>query len=294
MYKSMAFGIINHIKSFIEGNVPEKTKPNNIVITGVPRSGTTLCCYLLSQLPNVVALNESMRVGKLRTTETAIKGVEDFFAHTRHTLINDGYATARATKKGLTDNNFSLVNGERELVVEKQRVRIDKNLNTNFDLAIKHNAFFTILLGSLIELYPTFAIIRNPLSILGSWNSVNIPAKRGEVRAAKWLAPNLIEQLEKIPNKYDKQIHILDWYFTQYLSLPEKQVLKYEELIHSNGHALKVITPKATKLNLQLESKNKSKLYNDDLMKRLVEKLLKSDHAYWSFYERSDVEKIIE
>jgi hypothetical protein len=288
----MAIKIFDHIKSWINITASEEIRLNNIVITGVPRSGTTLCCYLLSQVPNMVALNEPLNLRKFKTKRRAIRGIENFYAHTRHTLLTEGFATARATKDGLTDNNFAVVAGKRDLVVKKRQVKIDKPLDANFYLALKHNALFTIMVSQLQELYPTYAIVRNPLSILGSWNSVEIPVTRGEVRAAQWLAPQLTEQLEEIPDIYDKQLHILNWYFNQYLSLPKDNVLKYEEIIRSNGHALKVIHPKAIHLNKPLESKNKSNLYNKDLMKKLADKLLKTDHAYWSFYNRSDVENI--
>jgi hypothetical protein len=35
---------------------------NNILITGTPRSGTTLPCHLLNELPDTVALHEPMKV----------------------------------------------------------------------------------------------------------------------------------------------------------------------------------------------------------------------------------------
>ncbi len=266
-------------------------KPQDIVITGVPRSGTTLCCYLLSQLPNVIALNESIRVGRFRTEELALQGTASFYARTRHTLLEKGWAFAKATKEGLTDNNFAMT-GNRERVVAKQRVQIDKPLDANFTLAVKHNAFFTILLAQLREIYPTYAIIRNPFSVLGSWNSVDIPATRGEVRAAEWLAPQLAADLEKIPDQFDKQIHILDWYFGKYLQLPKENVLKYEEMIQTNGHSLKAIVPSAVQLERSLENKNKSKLYDMELMKKLADKLLNMDHACWAFYDKTEVEKL--
>ena len=44
----------------------------DIVLTGVPRSGTTLICYLLNKVPDAIALHEPMAVAefpKLRTRE---------------------------------------------------------------------------------------------------------------------------------------------------------------------------------------------------------------------------------
>jgi hypothetical protein len=39
----------------------EGTRRQTVLITGTPRSGTTLVCHLLNQLPDTVALNEPMQ-----------------------------------------------------------------------------------------------------------------------------------------------------------------------------------------------------------------------------------------
>ena len=46
------------------------------LITGVPRSGTTLCCNLLNQCDNVVALHEPIDPQKLTST-SAPKAVDE-------------------------------------------------------------------------------------------------------------------------------------------------------------------------------------------------------------------------
>src|SRR6056297_363536 len=214
---------------------------NNIILTGLPRSGTTLACLLLSKLPDFLALNEPMRTANYRSYVIALSGVPDFYAATRRSVLKHKTAVARVVEGKMTDNHFSTVKGKRETLVRKQEFRIEKPLSNDFKLACKHNALFTILLKDLQKQYPVFAFIRNPLSVLASWNTLNIPASRGVVRAAEWLYPELTRELKSIPDLYKRQLHILSWYCNQYKTLPSENIIRYEDVIKSNGAALSVI-----------------------------------------------------
>lgn len=55
----------------------------NVVLTGLPRSGTTLVCYLLNKLPDTVALSEAFtlrRSIKLQGEEALCDRLERFFS----------------------------------------------------------------------------------------------------------------------------------------------------------------------------------------------------------------------
>ena len=51
----------------------------NLLLTGVPRSGTTLCCHLLGQASDTVALFEPMHVMDLPTEQTAARQEVEIF-----------------------------------------------------------------------------------------------------------------------------------------------------------------------------------------------------------------------
>ncbi len=266
---------------------------NNIVLTGIPRSGTTLACFLLSQMTDVIALNEPMKTGSYRSYQEALDAVPEYFDMTRKSILSKGIAIARVKDGKMTDNHFSNEKNARKNLLRKQEIFIEKDLKPDFKLAIKHNALFTILLEDLQKYFPIFAFIRNPISILGSWNSVSIPVSRGEVRATKWLCSDLGDALAKIPDLYDRQLYILNWYFEQYLSLPSAQVIKYESIISSNGSSLSSIDEKANQIEGDLLSKNKNKVYDDEVILKLSNKLLNSDHACWQFYNKNEVEDFL-
>lgn len=265
----------------------------DIILTGVPRSGTTLACLLLSQIPEVLALNEPMRTAKFRSRSEALAGVPVFYSETRKSILKRGVATARAVDGKMTDNHFAQVKGKRVKLVEKQEIKIEKDLSPNFRLACKHNALFTILQDDLRKDYPFFAVIRNPLAVLASWNSVNIPASRGEVRALDYLLPEVGAALKNSGDVHQRQLFILDWYFRKYAELPAASVIKYEDIVSTNGKALSVIDSGALNLSDDLSSRNRSKVYEWDKMGPLAEKLLAADHACWQFYEKPEVEALL-
>ena len=60
----------------------------------------------------------------------------------------------------------------------------DKELTEDFLLVVKHPAAFSAMLPTLSQHYPCFAAVRNPISVLGSWNSVAYPIHRGHIPAA--------------------------------------------------------------------------------------------------------------
>lgn len=273
---------------------------NNVVLTGIPRSGTTLACFLLNKLPDTVALIEPMDVsefpGFLRNG-TLIDNIRSFFSKTRKSILAGEAVPCKLVKGGLTDNTIGDKrndHGMRILAEEYGNIRIDKKLSDDFMLAVKHPAAFTALLKMLSQHFRCYAVVRNPLAILGSWNSVDIAVNDGHSPAAEALDKNLRNSLSKINDKMDRQLNLLSWYFEQYdeyLSLTD--VIKYEDIISSGGGSLRSITPKASLMNERLESKNKSDDYDQCLMRFLGEKLLSSKGAFWSFYSKDEVRELM-
>ena len=290
----------------------------NIILTGLPRSGTTLTCHLLNKVPNTVALHEPINVFQWASLpypfhEVICKDIDRFYGEMRRTLLDNGTAISGHVRGKVPDNPygdfpalFSLlpksswwrrIAGRR--VLRKPRhsrgfISFDKALSSDFLLCIKHNAGFTALLEPLSCHYPCVAIIRNPLSILASWNSIRFNIQTGRVPAAEMLDQALAQRLSEIDSRIDRQLLILSWFFEKFERvLPRDHVIRYEALVASGGQALAVITPHALELNEPLENKNKNKLYDRELMARLGEKLLKMDGPFWEFYSKESVEQLL-
>lgn len=286
----MISGIKKHFSIF-----NRKVHHRNIILTGVPRSGSTLACKLLCELPNVIGLNEPLDPALFPDRKTAIKSIDQSFIKFRKSLLKEGKAPVRSKDGAITDNAYSeQKSGEkRKKVLKRTEVFFDKPLDRDFTLVMKHCAEFTLLFPELTKNYSCFANIRNPLALLGSWNSVNVPVSRGRVAKSRKILPSFHANIESIEALHDKQLFILSWYFGQFDLLPKDHILRYEDLIGSNGQLLKKITAAEVKFENDLQSRNHSKLYDHDQIIQLAEKLLKSEGNYWKYYSKADVEKLL-
>lgn len=80
---------------------------NDIILTGIPRSGTTLTCHLLNKVSNTVALHEPLLWDDVRdpTDHRAIcDGIEQFFHQTRKSCLASGTAITKHTDGLVPDN----------------------------------------------------------------------------------------------------------------------------------------------------------------------------------------------
>jgi hypothetical protein len=271
----------------------DKQQGLNGLLTGIPRSGTTLACRLLCECEQTVALNEPLDRTLFPNRQAALTSVEDSFVRFRSSLLKSGTAPARTVGGKITDNAFAPDSPNRERVVERTEVHFDQNLANDFTLILKHNAEFTLLLPEIAERYHTVAMVRNPLAVLASWCSVDVPVSRGKVAKAGRLRPDFEQAYSSIDQLLERQLFILDWYFQQYVSFPEERVLRYEELIQTQGLALEKVAKKPLEKTWTLEQKNTNPLYDSHKIVQAGEILLKREGHFWSFYDKSDVERLL-
>lgn len=268
---------------------------NDLVLTGIPRSGTTLACSLLNQLPDSVALVEPMLVEQFKREQSPAQWrskIRRFFAEQRQSLMQDGTAMARTASDGVDDNTFASEKGRgglRASLIERRQIKIEKPLSEDFILTLKHPNAFTAMLTELVESFRCFALVRDPLSVLASWNTLPIALREGHAPAAESLVQQLSLDLRTCDDRVDRQLRLLSWYFEVYRRcLPREQVLHYETLIASEGRALASLVRSAESLARPLQSRNMNPLYDPDLMATLRERLFSSEGAYWDFYRRED------
>ena len=273
----------------------------NVLITGTPRSGTTLFCSLLNKVPNTVALHEPMNVWDFPACKNAsaiADVIESFCQDTRKSLHEHGYAISKHVGGNIPDNVAAdQVNqkGTRLRHTEHGKVFVEKPLSPEFVLAIKHPVAFTALLETLSQRFECYAIIRNPLATLASWNSLAwLNVKNGHAPIGEKLDAELQRDLAKQSDAIERQLHILEWFYRRFRSfLPDRAMLKYEELIASRGRELGKFFPDAAALNENLASKNVNKFYDRALMLDLGERLLRRGGVIWDYYSKSDVEKLM-
>ncbi len=291
----------------------------DIILTGIPRSGTTLTCHLLDKVANTVALIEPMVWTGFRdmTDHRAIcDGVDQFFRETRRSCLADGTAITRHAEGEVTDNTMGNYPGYAQLArmlgtllpegnllarlgLRKPRVtrgviHIDKLLAPDFRLCVKHTGPFTALLPELLRHHDCYGVVRHPLSVLASWSSINFAMRDGRNPEAERMLPQLAQELSRIPDRIDRQIHLVSWFCRMHLThLPAERIIRYEDIINTHGAALGVVVPEAASLNEPLESRNKNKLYDQELMLRLADRLRASDGPIWDLYRKDSIEEYL-
>lgn len=265
-----------------------------IALTGVPRSGTTLCCRLLGQAPDAVALFEPMPVQELPVSDrgAALDQVEAFFARCRRSLMEERRAPSQQIAGAVPDNPFGArrdAQGARTRESQLGEIHVDKPLGEGFTLVVKHNAAFAALLPGLAVRMPTVAVVRNPLATLASWNSVSLPVSRGRLPAGERLDPVLAGRLASLEDTTERQLAILDWFFDRFSThLPPERVVRYEQVVASGGQALGDACGLAISAS-ELAPRNASRLYDGARAQRMAERLLEQGGAWRRFYSDAQV-----
>jgi hypothetical protein len=211
------------------------------LITGIPRSGTTLCCKLLNHRADVVALHEPINPGAMPqsfTTKDALHSISEQIMQF-DSAIEQGLPFSHGDKGGLTIDNpvgLNTENGVRQVVAKRGEVQLPARDKNSYELIIKQNALFTALMPELALLYPMVCIVRNPVDVLLSWLTVDLPVNRGHIPAGERF-DNILKTDLLEPDCLKRQIIIYQWFIQAFLKsgLP---IVRYEDIVSSDGAIL--------------------------------------------------------
>jgi hypothetical protein len=280
----------------------------NVLLTGLPRGGTTLACELLNGLPDVRALDEPMEPNKLlrdaarnggRSLDAGSirDGIERFATEQRRSILDRGTALTlhvdgRVLGARLSDERDG--DGLRMAMAQRSEIPVEPPASRGFTLVIKHPVAFTALLPILLERFPVYAIVRNPLAVLSSWESVPFPPREGRLGLRAIVAPGIASRLERTEDRVERQLMLLDWFFACYASgLPRERVMRYEDVVATGGAALAPIAREAGRLEVQLQSRNTAKVYDREHMRHMGKLLLENDGAYRIFYTPEEISEVL-
>lgn len=272
----------------------------DILITGVPRSGNTLANKLLADLPDVVAIEEGMRLVEFDacpTPDAIATATRRFLAEQRRLVLDEGQVWTSHQQGQLTDNVFTGPRGDqgRARSVVQGWIDVGKPVTPEFTLLLKQPVIFAATIERLARQWPVFAFVRNPLAALGSWNSVNFGLRSGRASLIERFHPDLGLRLQQTPDAYDRQVLILHWFFEQFSRhLPRTSVIRYEDLIESQGRALAPMHPAAAAFAHPLSSRNSANDYDLQMLMTVGDKLLASHGAAWTFYEKAEVKALLD
>ena len=217
-------------------------KPENIqLLTGIPRSGTTLCCHLLNARVDTIALHEPIEPATIPSACSS-SDASNLIAQTcinfRQSIVS-GKPIPHGHKGGLKiDNPVGLEreNGIRKVVAQRGMLTVPQPEKPDFLLVVKQNAMFTALIPELKGKFPITSIVRNPIDVLLSWMTVDLPVQRGRIPAGERFSQRLRESL-KDKDVLQRQLVIYQWFVTQFIS-HGLNVLRYEDILASSGKVL--------------------------------------------------------
>ena len=212
------------------------------LLTGIPRSGTTLCCKLLNLRTDSIALHEPIEPknidGSITSEQALIKMAAEFVKFKQ--AIVTGNPFPHGDKGGLQIDNpvgTQSKDGVRQVVAQRGLVQLPPRSADSFTLVIKQNAMFTALLPQLSSRFDTVCIVRNPIEVLLSWKTVDLPVNRGRIPAGERFDETLKTSLDAQSSVTLRQIKIYQWFIEKFVAsgLP---VIRYEDVIASGGTVL--------------------------------------------------------
>lgn len=266
------------------------------LLTGIPRSGSSLACRLAGDLPDVVALSEPMprtEFAGLTTSLEACGRIRDFATRTRERIGRERRAPSLQVGGRLDDN---VVSGHSDGGLRRRRaqpgeIRIRKSLSRRFTFLIKHNALFAALLHDLAVSFSCVALVRNPLVVLASWQTVDLPVNRGRIPAGEQFDGELRDALDRTDDVRSRQVLILNWFFERYgNNLPAERIVRYEDLVASGGCALFGLLGQPRAEYRPLASRNDDAHYRGVDFGQLLAALTDVGGAWTRFYSRADCE----
>lgn len=136
---------------------------NDLILTGIPRSGTSYLCGLLHELKNCVVINEPDRMSGLLRKSQLPNAALDFHLSTRDAIL----------QKKMIQNK--LHNGELiedTAIVEKYETYQPEVRSADFLLCSKNTLGYIARLEGFQKLIPDtpiIACIRNPVDTIASW-----------------------------------------------------------------------------------------------------------------------------
>lgn len=209
----------------------------SLLITGVPRSGTTLATAIVDGLEDTLALSEPQShvdlLDACRSPAELVDRLALDLSRTRARVLQGGEVIDRRLPSGepLTDyfvrTDQGAANVRRDVSVRRP------GLSTAFLLATKHNALYTSVLPEVLRdgRFSILALVRNPIHSILSWQSLQIPVSRGRLPAGEVHWPELRSITCSALTVLEKQAAVIELFLRRYLEAgPAIRLVRYEDV----------------------------------------------------------------
>lgn len=267
------------------------------LLSGLPRSGTSLCCRLAAELSDTVALSEPLRRSVFAGVETereACSRIEHFAVQARTQIPVHRRAPSVQVDGRLDDDRVGPEPADGRLRLPQGghgEIEVDKPLSGKFTLLIKHNALFAALLPRLTESLRCLALVRNPLVVMASWQTVDLPVHSGRIPAGEQFDRHLARTLDDEPEVLRRQLEVMNWFFGRFRAhLDPASIIRYEDLVQSGGRALFRVLGHADAAPAPLKNRNRNPMYRGVATDTLLSALLREPGPWSEFYSVADCE----
>jgi hypothetical protein len=217
----------------------------------MPRSGTTLVVSLLNMQHNTIALAEPIELDMKCDRQQAFEEVQQFLEETRRGARAQQPVITKHVGGKLISNFVEPPNDEKRLRrtrAQRSALCFDKPLTEDFTLVVKQPAEFTALADLLVDRFPLYAVVRDPLAVMAAWQTVNMPVNRGRMPRAEALAPDLKRRLNETEDRVVRQAALIEWQLRTYLTLPPGRVIRYEDVVACPTAEIAKLAPAASEV----------------------------------------------
>ncbi|MFO0389304.1 MAG: sulfotransferase [Alphaproteobacteria bacterium] len=260
----------------------------NVILTGIPRAGTTLAGALIDDMPDTVCLNEPgwHNAKTANTAEGFAQWVAGDFERLRMCLLHGEPIPDRRGASGEAVTNYYAVDASKHMVNTFEIAPFTRaGLTNNFTLAIKHNGPYLAVLPQLVDMqrFTIIAIVRHPLEVLASWRRLSLPISRGQMPNA---TPFWSEMAEIVATEHDllvRQVKMYDEMCRRIIALKDYiHILPYEKLVSEPQLLAEYI---GTDANLTMSRVEKpTREIPDNEKKQILSALAMHGKYYQAFY----------
>lgn len=266
----------------------------DIIITGLPRAGTTLLAAMVDEMPDSVCLNEPLwqyewakKHAHLGPESFAGWLKEDMAGQRKMLLAGEPIMDRRRKDGKAVTNYFREDHEQKEAINRVGMVPFTRDdLSVNFTLAAKHNILYLSALEEIAKqkAFKIIAIIRHPLGVISSWQTTPIPISRGELPAAMIYWQQMRKLVATPMELLEKQVRMYDLMCAKLYALREQiSIIKYEDLIEKPSLFFEYISKPAPLDKMQLQARN-PQFYDTDI--DAISKTLKTHgQHYQNFYD---------
>jgi hypothetical protein len=206
-----------------------------LLIVGIPRSGSTLLAALLDSLDNPLCLSEPRElfiVPEARDRAAYVAKVRQFLADIRRKVVAREPIVDTRNPDGTPTTNYIRRFFGRWPRFRPPSGQVDTSRHdADVLVGIKHNVPFFAVLPELVEAgLPLVAIIRHPIPTILSWHETKIPVSQGYMPSAEAFWPELNRLMPASASPEEGWARIYEAFCARLVACGV-EVMKYEDII---------------------------------------------------------------